>query len=137
MFGDLRTRSFATFTLLSSSRPLPPDQHHLHPPKQRANSSANPALPLLAFDFEESLEWIKLSENRIPEIPSRALHNLTSLRLLDLRSNNITHIARDAFFNFGKTLTYLYLQNNRWVKFRAELAASELRLTGDRVSSDH
>jgi hypothetical protein len=46
------------------------------------------------------------------EIPSDALRSLHRLRHLDLRSNNITVIAEDAFVGFGDSITFLNLQKN-------------------------
>lgn len=84
-------------------------------PQPASVCSIDSSLPTaLWLNSPESLEWIKLAENHLTDIPS-ALKNLTRLRLLDVRSNNITHIGKNIFFNFGKTLKYLHLQNNRWV----------------------
>lgn len=61
----------------------------------------------------DSLEWLKLGENRLNEIPSNALKNLTKLRQLDLRANNISTIHKDSLKEFGINLKFIYLQKNK------------------------
>ncbi len=65
------------------------------------------------LDFAESLEWLKLGENRLGEIPSSSLRNLTKLRQLDLRGNNITVIHENSLKEFGNNLKFIYLQKNK------------------------
>lgn len=61
----------------------------------------------------DSLEWLKLGENRLNEIPSNALKNLTKLRQLDLRANNISTIHENSLKEFGINLKFIYLQKNK------------------------
>uniref|UniRef100_T1KQJ2 Uncharacterized protein n=1 Tax=Tetranychus urticae TaxID=32264 RepID=T1KQJ2_TETUR len=48
-----------------------------------------------------SLEWLTLGDNILNSIPSYALQNLTRLRQLDLRGNNITIVEENSFKDFG------------------------------------
>ncbi|GBM39353.1 hypothetical protein AVEN_20721-1, partial [Araneus ventricosus] len=59
-----------------------------------------------------SLEWLKLGVNRLEEIPAQSLRNLSRLRQLDLRGNNISKVREDDFTPYGKNLKFIYLQNN-------------------------
>ena len=61
----------------------------------------------------ETMQWLKLGENRLTEIPSKSLKRLTKLHGLDLRGNNISLIGKDAFAAFGHELKFLYLLKNR------------------------
>lgn len=62
-----------------------------------------------------TIEWLKLGHNSLSSVPSEALQNLTALRELDLRDNNISVIPGDAFAGYGTSLKFLYLQKNRYV----------------------
>ncbi|GIY64989.1 LRRCT domain-containing protein [Caerostris extrusa] len=62
--------------------------------------------------MDNSLEWLKLGVNRLEEIPSQSLRNLSRLRQLDLRGNNISKVREDDFMPYGKNLKFIYLQNN-------------------------
>jgi len=61
----------------------------------------------------ESLEWLKLGENQLKEIPCSALQNLSKLRELDLRGNLIEVVHKDSFHQFGANIKFLHLQKNR------------------------
>lgn len=67
----------------------------------------------LRFFIPETLEWLKLGDNQLKEIPTNALQNLTKLRGLDLRGNQIRAVYTKSFSNFGKKLKFLYLQKNK------------------------
>lgn len=60
----------------------------------------------------ENLQYLRLGDNNIHVIPSEALRPLHRLRHLDLRSNNISAIAEDAFVGYGDSITFLNLQKN-------------------------
>lgn len=60
----------------------------------------------------ENLQYLRLGDNNIHQIPSDALRPLHRLRHLDLRSNNITVIPEDAFSGYGDSITFLNLQKN-------------------------
>jgi Leucine-rich repeat (LRR) protein len=60
----------------------------------------------------ENLQYLRLGDNNIHTIPTEALKRLHRLRHLDLRSNNISYIAEDAFIGFGDSITFLNLQKN-------------------------
>lgn len=62
--------------------------------------------------FVENLQYLRLGDNRLHEIPSEALRPLHRLRHLDLRSNNITYISEDAFTGYGDSITFLNMQKN-------------------------
>lgn len=62
----------------------------------------------------ETLEWLKLGENQLEEIPREALQNLSKLRELDLRGNHITVVSVDAFDNYSSNIKFLYLQKNKY-----------------------
>lgn len=64
------------------------------------------------FYTSDSLEWLKLGDNRLDEIPSLSLKNLSKLRQLDLRGNNISKVREDDFLPYGRNLKFIYLQNN-------------------------
>lgn len=70
---------------------------------------------LLSF-FPENLQYLRLGDNDLHQIPSESLKPLHRLRHLDLRSNNISYIAEDAFVGFGDSITFLNLQKNEWVE---------------------
>jgi len=59
-----------------------------------------------------NLQYLRLGDNKLDSIPSKALSRLHRLRHLDLRANNITSIAEDAFNGFGDSITFLNLQKN-------------------------
>lgn len=63
----------------------------------------------------ETLEWLKLGENKLTEVPRRALANVTKLRELDLRGNLIRVLRADDFASYGEKIKFLYLQKNRQV----------------------
>lgn len=65
-----------------------------------------------ACKFSENLQYLRLGDNNIHTIPSEALRPLHRLRHLDLRANNISVIADDAFSGFGDSITFLNLQKN-------------------------
>lgn len=73
-------------------------------------------LPFPTFLFcvssPENLQYLRLRDNNLHEIPSEALRRLHRLRHLDLRANNITVIAEDAFTGYGDSITFLNLQKN-------------------------
>lgn len=60
----------------------------------------------------ENLQYLRLGDNNIHQIPSEALQPLHRLRNLDLRANNISYILEDAFSGFGDSITFLNLQKN-------------------------
>lgn len=61
----------------------------------------------------DTLEWLKLGDNQLKSIPTGALQNLTKLRELDLRGNQIRTVFGNSFDNFGHNLKFLYLQKNK------------------------
>lgn len=61
----------------------------------------------------ETLKWLKMANNSISEIPTEALKGMHKLQEFDFKKNNISVIKDDAFESFGKTVRYLYLQNNQ------------------------
>lgn len=61
----------------------------------------------------ENLQYLRLGDNNLHEIPSDALRRLHRLRHLDLRANNISYINDDAFTGYGDTITFLNLQKNK------------------------
>lgn len=65
--------------------------------------------------FTENLQYLRLGDNNLHDIPSEALRRLHRLRHLDLRANNITVITEDAFTGYGDSITFLNLQKNKWV----------------------
>lgn len=65
--------------------------------------------------FKENLQYLRLGDNNLHEIPSDALRRLHRLRHLDLRANNISVISEDAFAGYGDSITFLNLQKNEWV----------------------
>lgn len=65
--------------------------------------------------FVENLQYLRLGDNNLHSIPSDSLRRLHRLRHLDLKANNISHIAEDAFTGFGDSITFLNLQKNEWV----------------------
>ncbi|KAK9718018.1 Leucine rich repeat [Popillia japonica] len=67
---------------------------------------------LLSLFLPENLQYLRLGDNNIHTIPTEALRRLHRLRHLDLRSNNISSIADDAFTGFGDSITFLNLQKN-------------------------
>lgn len=67
------------------------------------------------FCFTENLQYLRLGDNNLHEVPSDALRALDRLRHLDLRANNITSLAEDTFAHFGDSITFLNLQKNGWV----------------------
>lgn len=74
------------------------------------------ALPLSLFSRSScaaTMEWLKLGHNSLSAVPSEALQNLTALRELDLRDNNISYVHGDAFDGYGASLKFVYLQKNR------------------------
>lgn len=66
----------------------------------------------LNLQIIENLQYLRLGDNNIHQIPSESLRPLHRLRHLDLRSNNITVISEDAFFGYGDSITFLNLQKN-------------------------
>lgn len=60
----------------------------------------------------ERLEWLKLGNNSVHEIPSVALEPMHRLREFDMKGNNITELHENSFRGFGNTLKYLSLENN-------------------------
>lgn len=68
------------------------------------------------FVYLDSLEWLNLAGNQLDSIPSEALRRLVRLRQLDLRGNLISAVHEDDFQSFGKTLKFIHLQKNQWVK---------------------
>lgn len=60
----------------------------------------------------ENLQYLRLGDNNIHQIPSESLRPLHRLRHLDLRSNNITAIPEDAFTGYGDSITFLNIQKN-------------------------
>lgn len=67
---------------------------------------------ILSYIFSENLQYLRLGDNNIHTIPTDALRRLHRLRHLDLRSNNISIIAEDAFAGYGDSITFLNLQKN-------------------------
>ena len=63
--------------------------------------------------FSANLQYLRLGDNNLHEIPSDALRALHRLRHLDLRANNISSIPDDAFLGYGDTITFLNLQKNK------------------------
>jgi Leucine-rich repeat (LRR) protein len=64
------------------------------------------------FFHAERLEWLKLGNNSVHEIPSVALEPMHRLREFDMKGNNITDLQDNSFRGFGNTLKYLSLENN-------------------------
>ncbi|KAL7296873.1 hypothetical protein TKK_0010266 [Trichogramma kaykai] len=60
----------------------------------------------------ENLQYLKLGDNDLHQIPSDALRRLHRLRHLDLRANNISVVSEDAFTGYGDSITFLNLQKN-------------------------
>lgn len=58
------------------------------------------------------MEWLKLGFNHLNEVPSEALRDMTQLRELDLRGNNISSLGDDAFAAFGANLKFVYMMHN-------------------------
>lgn len=58
------------------------------------------------------MEWLKLGFNRLNEVPTEALREMTQLRELDLRGNNISSLGSRAFAAFGTNLKFLYMMRN-------------------------
>lgn len=54
-----------------------------------------------------------MANNSIREIPTEALRNMHKLQEFDFKKNNISVIKEDAFDIFGKTVKFVYLQNNQ------------------------
>lgn len=65
------------------------------------------------FYSTEKLEWLKMGHNHVNEIPTEALKGMHRLREFDFKANDISEIKEDAFDGFGRTLKFLYLQDNR------------------------
>lgn len=80
-------------------------------PTTNESCSTNTLLTNRAF-FAATLQYLRLGDNNIHTIPSDALRPLHKLRHLDLRANNISSIAEDAFAGFGDSITFLNLQKN-------------------------
>ncbi|XP_055324765.1 chaoptin [Sitodiplosis mosellana] len=81
----------------------------------RIEISHNPLGEVLegAFDgLERSLWELSLHHNQLVEVPSRALHNLKKLKLLDLSNNHIDCIELDSFFGLDGSLERLILADN-------------------------
>ena len=68
-----------------------------------------------------NLQYLRLGDNAVHSIPTDALKSLHRLRHLDLRSNNISFIAEDAFNGYGDSITFLNLQKNEYVLLLCEL----------------
>ena len=66
------------------------------------------------MNIPESLEWLELGDNKLERIPSLALKNLTKLRQLDLRGNNISIVSENSLKDFGTNLKFIYLQKNKY-----------------------
>lgn len=64
------------------------------------------------MSFAENLQYLRLGDNDLHQIPSDSLRSLHRLRHLDLRSNNISYIPEDAFAGYGDSITFLNLQKN-------------------------
>lgn len=60
----------------------------------------------------ENLQYLRLGDNNLHNVPSDALRPLHRLRNLELRSNNISQLNEDAFVGFGDSITFLSLQKN-------------------------
>lgn len=61
-----------------------------------------------------SLEYLNLSDNRLDKIPFSTIHNLTTLRVLDLSSNIISSTSDIIDYSGrGLVLQQLHLQDNR------------------------
>lgn len=54
-----------------------------------------------------------MGHNHVNEIPTEALKGMHRLREFDFKANDISEIKEDAFDGFGRTLKFLYLQDNR------------------------
>lgn len=74
------------------------------------------------------MQWIKLGHNHLKEIPSVALRNMTGLRELDVRGNNITRIEKNAFATFNTNIRFLYLMKNQIEFLHPDALASLPRL---------
>lgn len=66
----------------------------------------------IQLSFTENLQYLRLGDNDLHQIPSESLRPLHRLRHLDLRSNNISFISEDAFVGYGDSITFLNLQKN-------------------------
>ncbi|CAN7937934.1 unnamed protein product, partial [Ixodes hexagonus] len=76
-------------------------------------SVSNYGVVHLILFLHSTMEWLKLGHNSLSAVPSEALQNLTALRELDLRDNNISFVHGDAFAGYGTSLKFVYLQKNR------------------------
>ena len=74
------------------------------------------------------MQWIKLGHNHLKEIPTMALRNMTGLRELDVRGNNITRVEKDAFATYNNNIRFLYLMKNQIEFLHEEALASLPRL---------
>ncbi|XP_067130263.1 leucine-rich repeat-containing protein let-4-like [Centruroides vittatus] len=67
-----------------------------------------------AFEgVEESLRWLKLGRNKLEQIPTNSLINLTRLRQLDLNGNSISRVEKNSFHPYGHNIKFIYLQGNK------------------------
>jgi Leucine-rich repeat (LRR) protein len=64
------------------------------------------------YGLERSLVDLILKNNRLIEVPTKALRHLTKLKTLDLSGNEIGSIARDSFRGLQDTLEILNLADN-------------------------
>ena len=74
------------------------------------------------------MQWIKLGHNHLKEIPTVALRNMTGLRELDVRGNNITRVEKNAFATYNTNIRFLYLMKNEIEFLHPEALASLPRL---------
>lgn len=70
------------------------------------------------------MEWLKVGFNHLDEVPSEALRDMTQLRELDLRGNNISTLGNQAFAAFGANLKFLYMMHNSITSLASDAFAS-------------
>lgn len=78
----------------------------------RFNVNILRVVSFIQLSFTENLQYLRLGDNDLHQIPSESLRPLHRLRHLDLRSNNISFISEDAFVGYGDSITFLNLQKN-------------------------
>ena len=74
---------------------------------------SNTGLTAVPSSLPKQLVFLKLSSNRIESVDRNAFSNCSSLKVLDLSSNNISFLPNKLFWNLGNSLTTLRLENNK------------------------
>lgn len=104
------------------------------------------------FRRQDNLRFLRLAQNKITKVTNEAFGSLRNLRELDLSQNKITHVDPQAFdscqnlvllnlaqnqlkqFHFtvsSKSLSFLYLMENRLVNLTIEYKEKPIRLVLD------